>query len=121
MNDEMVERLIGTVLRIGVILSAVIVGVGAVLYFAGPTASMRELTSFQGEPRTLRNVFSIINDAARLDGRGVIQLGIIVLIATPIARVLLSLVAFHLEKDRMYVGLTFVVLCILVYSVTGGF
>jgi uncharacterized membrane protein len=46
----------------------------------------------------------------------VIQLGILVLIATPVARVLFSMLGFGLEKDWMYVGVTAIVLVLLLYS-----
>ena len=49
-----------------------------------------------------------------------IQLGLLVLIATPIARVAFSLVAFALQRDRIYVIVTLIVLAVLLYSLTGG-
>jgi uncharacterized membrane protein len=54
------------------------------------------------------------------DGRAIIQCGLLLLIATPVARVLFSIVAFALEKDRLYVVLTLIVFCILIYSLFGG-
>jgi uncharacterized membrane protein len=53
-------------------------------------------------------------------GRGLIQLGLLFLIATPIARVALSIVGFALERDRMYVGFTVIVLLVLLYSLLGS-
>ena len=53
-------------------------------------------------------------------GRGVIQLGLLLLIATPIARVAFSVVGFALERDRMYVVFTLIVLAILLYSLLGS-
>ena len=47
---------------------------------------------------------------------GLIQAGLLILIATPVARVMFTLVAFVLERDRVYVGITLAVLSILVYS-----
>jgi uncharacterized membrane protein len=46
----------------------------------------------------------------------VIQLGILVLIATPVARVLFSMLGFALERDWMYVVITAIVLALLLYS-----
>jgi uncharacterized membrane protein len=47
----------------------------------------------------------------------VIQLGLLILIATPVARVIFSLVGFVLERDRVYVAITLAVLAILAYSI----
>jgi uncharacterized membrane protein len=62
-----------------------------------------------------------VQSALALEGRGLIQLGLLLLIATPIARVAFSIVAFALEKDRMYVGFTAIVLTILLYSIAGTY
>jgi Protein of unknown function (DUF1634) len=40
----------------------------------------------------------------------------LLLLATPVARVVFSIAAFALERDRMYVGITLVVLAILAYG-----
>ncbi len=53
-------------------------------------------------------------------GQGLIQLGLLLLIATPIARVALSVVGFAIERDRMYVAFTLIVLAILLYSLLGS-
>jgi uncharacterized membrane protein len=52
---------------------------------------------------------------------GILQLGLLLLIATPIARVIFSVFAFALEGDRMYVAFTLVVLTVLLYSLFGSF
>jgi uncharacterized membrane protein len=49
-----------------------------------------------------------------------IQLGLLLLIATPIVRVALSIVGFTIERDYLYVGFTAVVLVILLYSLLGS-
>lgn len=54
-----------------------------------------------------------------MSGRGIIQLGLLILIATPIARVAFSVFGFLAEKDRMYAGFTMLVLAILLYSLLG--
>ena len=49
------------------------------------------------------------------------QLGLLLLIATPIARVMFSAVVFAIDRDRMYVGFTLLVLAVLLYSLFGSF
>ncbi len=53
------------------------------------------------------------------DGRAIIDIGLLLLIATPVMRVVFSMVAFALEKDRLYVALTLIVLVILLLSLLG--
>ena len=50
----------------------------------------------------------------------VVQLGLVLLIATPVARVAMSLVAFILQRDRVYVVVTSIVLALLIFSLSGG-
>jgi uncharacterized membrane protein len=75
---------------------------------------------FQGEPADLRSISGIVMDAIALRSRGVIQFGLLLLIATPVARVAFSVVAFALERDRAYVIVTLIVLALLLYSIAGG-
>jgi uncharacterized membrane protein len=53
------------------------------------------------------------------DPRAIIQLGLVLLIGTPVARVALTLVAFVIQRDRLYVLLTTVVLALLLYGLFG--
>jgi uncharacterized membrane protein len=73
-----------------------------------------------GEPTDLRTVSGIVEDALAFQGRGLIQLGLLLLIATPIARVAFSVAAFAVQGDWLYVVVTLIVLAVLMYSLTGG-
>jgi uncharacterized membrane protein len=75
---------------------------------------------FAGEPSDLRNWKGILHAALALRGRGIIQLGLLMLIATPVARVAFSVFAFVLERDRLYVGVATLVLIVLFYSLLGS-
>ena len=79
-----------------------------------------EFTVFVGEPADLRNVSGIVRDALALRGRGLIQLGLLLLIATPVARVAFSVVAFAMQRDRLYVVVALIVLAVLMCSLTGA-
>jgi len=74
---------------------------------------------FRGEPTDLRSVRGILRDALALRGRGIIQLGLLFLIATPVARVAFSIFGFAEERDRMYVVVASIVLLVLLYSLIG--
>jgi len=114
MNDQRLETIIGRLLQIGVGLAVAIVVCGGVGYLAAHRHEPADRTVFVGEPAELENLSGIIALAVRFDPSGVIQLGILVLIATPIARVVFSIYAFELERDRLYVAVTLIVLALLV-------
>ena len=72
------------------------------------------------ERESLRSPADVLRGALHGDARAIIECGLVLLIATPVARVLFSVVAFALEKDRLYVVLTLIVFLILLYSLFGG-
>ena len=86
-TDEGIDRFLGNLLRWGVILSTVVVLAGGILYLAGHGLEKHDYEVFRGEPADLRKPPAIAADAARFDSRGVIMLGVLVLLATPFARV----------------------------------
>lgn len=118
-TDQQVETILGNLLRAGVIVSAVVVGLGAAVYLSRHAMDLPDYRSFKGEPSDLRSVKGIIQDTLAFSGRGIIQLGLLLLIATPVMRVLLSFVAFLRQGDKTYIVVTLIVLIILIYSLTG--
>jgi uncharacterized membrane protein len=114
------DAVIGNLLRYGVLLSALVVLFGGVLYLARHGHSPTDYRVFRGEPSELRNVGGIVRDAFEFSGRGVIQLGLLLLIATPVARVAFSIFGFAAEHDRMYVVVASIVLLVLAYSLIGS-
>ena len=119
-QEERLEQLIGTLLRSGVIIAAAVASLGGIVYLARHGLEPASYGVFQGEPQDLRSVHGILQDVLDVRGRAVIQLGILLLIATPIARVALSLVGFAVMRDRRYVAITAVVLGMLLYSLIGA-
>ena len=118
--EEEMEILVGTLLRWGVLIAAAVTLLGGLLFLTHFGATPVDYRAFRGEPATLRSVRGIVGGALALDPRSVVQLGLLLLIATPVARVALSLVAFAKLKDRKYVVITAIVLAILLWSLTGG-
>jgi uncharacterized membrane protein len=115
-----VRMVLGNLLRAGVTVAAVVVLLGAIVYLKGHGAERADYGTFRGEPAELRSVPGLLRAAARWQGTGIIQLGVVLLIATPIARVALALGAFAREGDRRYVVITLVVLGVLAYSLLGS-
>jgi len=116
MDDKKTQAIIGSLLRTGVFASAAIVLFGACLLLARSGHSTRTYSLFRGEPAELRTLAGIAQGASRAEPAAVIQLGLLLLIATPVARVLFSAFAFAFEHDWMYVLITLIVLTVLLYS-----
>ena len=119
-SDEKVEGIVGNLLRSGVIASALIVLAGAILYLIRYGGNPPDYSMFRGEPAEFRSLGGILKAALALRSRGLIQLGLLLLIATPVARVAFSVIAFVLQRDRIYIVVTLVVLGVLIYSLAGG-
>lgn len=120
MTDERAERIIGNLLRAGVTIAAALSVAGGVLYLLAYGGQPVDYRAFHGEPPDLRSVTGIFARAAALDSRGLIQLGLLMLILTPVARVAFSVLAFALQRDRLYVAVTAIVLALLIFSLMGG-
>jgi uncharacterized membrane protein len=119
-NDQRIEVIIGTLLRTGVILAAAVVLIGGVLYLARHGHEFPNYTGFHGEPESLKSPSDIFYGVLSMNARAIIQLGLLLLIATPVARVAFSAVAFAIEPDHMYVVITLIVFLILLYSLFGS-
>lgn len=118
-TDDRVDQIIGKLLRAGVSLSVAIVLSGAVLYLRHYGFERPAYHLFRSEPAALRKVSGIASGAFHARSEYLIQLGLLVLIATPVARVAFSVVAFALERDWTYVAITVIVLAVLLLSLTG--
>ena len=115
-SEETMEQFLGNLLRAGVVLAATVVLAGGILYLVRHGGEKPDYRVFRGEPADLRSPVGIVRDAWELQGRGIIQLGLLLLIATPVARVFFSAIGFARQRDWVYVGLTLVVLAGLVLS-----
>jgi uncharacterized membrane protein len=118
MTDKRAEEIIGILLRTGVTIAAFIVLGGAIPYLLKHGAATPHYHTFRGEPNNLRHVAGIVKGSIALDPAAIIQLGLLLLIATPVARVAFSVFAFAEERDWMYVVITLIVLALLVYSLS---
>jgi uncharacterized membrane protein len=119
-TDDQVDQLLGNLLRIGVIVATIVAVIGGVLLLAQRGLAPASGHVFSGEPPELRSVGGILRGVAALHPDAIVQLGLVLLIATPVARVAMSLVAFILQRDRVYVVVTLIVLAVLIFSLTGG-
>jgi uncharacterized membrane protein len=119
-SEKKFETLVGAMLRGGVILAAIVVLAGGGLYLSKFGDVRPDYRIFRGEPDDLRFVRAIIADAAGRQAQGLIQFGLLILIATPVARVAFSVIAYTSERDWLYSVITLLVLGILLYSLTSA-
>ena len=118
-SDKRIESIIGAMLRVGVILSTAFVLGGGILYLIQLGEGRPEYGAFHGEPDSLRSISGILRGALDGNARSLIQFGLLLLIATPVARVLFSIFAFAAQRDRTYVTVTLIVAGVLLYSLFG--
>ena len=111
MTDDRMDQIIAKLLRTGVASAAIIVAAGGIWYLAQSGAAPAEYRRFHPDPHALRSL-ELLSPP-----QFVILIGLLILIATPIARVIFSLVAFAIERDRVFVWITAAVLAILIYSI----
>ncbi|MDR2853748.1 MAG: DUF1634 domain-containing protein [Prevotellaceae bacterium] len=126
-SQKNIETLIGNSLRIGVMLSLGFCVLGGIVYLFQHQGIMPDYkavvhheSDFAGAAPYLRNISSIVSHIFQFDGAAMVQFGVILLIATPIVRVLLSLVAFALEKDKTYIVITAIVLLVILSNMLFG-
>lgn len=119
-DDSRIEAVLSNLLRAGVMLAASVIAFGGILYLVQRGMSAPEYRAFHREPVELRTISGILQDAGSFHARGIIQLGLLLLIATPVARVAFSVYAFARERDFQYVLITLIVLGLLFYSLFGN-
>lgn len=116
LTDQKLETVIGRMLQAGVMLAALIVFVGGILYLRQSTGPHPDYTHFHGTSQTLRSPVQIMALAAHGSAEGLIQLGLLLLIATPVARVVVAAAGFLIERDHLYLWISLAVLAVLLYS-----
>ncbi len=119
-TDQRMETIIANLLRAGVMTAAALVLAGGALFLARHGGEPVDRHVFRGEPADLRSLRGVLGGVAALHGRDIIQLGLLALIATPVARVAFAVYGFARERDRMYVTIALIVLAVLLVSLTVG-
>ena len=119
-TDQGIEQVLGNLLRAGVLFSAFVVSIGAIIYLLRHGHAPVDYRIFRGEPADLRGLRGIVRDSLAIRGRAIIQFGLLLLIATPVVRVAVSIVGFAKERDGMYVVFTLTVFSVLLYSLLGS-
>lgn len=121
LSDRQLEQFISNLLKYGVLLASAIVLVGGILYLIRHGAEPADYRFFQGEPSVFRSPKGVVTAVLSGSSSGIIQLGLLILVATPIARVAISFLAFLRQRDMVYVLVTLCVLAALIYSILGTY
>ena len=119
-TEYRIEQFIGRLLQVGVVIATATVLTGGVMLVAQHGLTTPDYRVFRGTDRALQNIGSIVHGLLGADARAIVQLGIVLLIATPVFRVAFMLGAFAAQRDRLYVVLSAVVLALLLYGLFGG-
>ncbi|MEN0056752.1 MAG: DUF1634 domain-containing protein [Mucilaginibacter sp.] len=119
-KDTDMQAVIGWILRLGVLLSMSVIFIGGIIYLNRHGNIPVDYHTFKGVPDFVHSTKGIINGIITIRGRAIIQAGIILLIVTPVIRVVFSAIGFILEKDYLYTGITILVLLIITASMLSG-
>lgn len=116
------QQLIGNALRIGVVQACIVAAIGGIIYLVHHGAEpMPDYTQFhidkEAAHTSLEGIFSGLAAGSASEW---IQLGVVLLILTPIVRILLSLFDFARERDWLYVGITALVFLVILLNSIGG-
>ena len=106
----------GSFLRIGVVTSCAVMSLGAVLYLLRHGGERESFSVFHGQPAALESVIGILREATTGSARGIIQLSVLILIATPVLRVAFAVFAFARQRDWMFTCISLVVLGVLAFG-----
>ncbi len=115
-QDADLEKIIGNLLRYGVLTASVVVLAGGIIYLCRHGSQLPQYGQFKGEPDKMKQPGLIWAAVMRGEGRPLIQLGLLILIATPIARIAFSIFGYLLEKDYLYTVLTAIVLLVILWN-----
>ena len=110
------ESVIGYLLRYGVLSASLVVMAGGIVYLIRHGHQLPAYRQFKGEPDKMRQPLLMLEAVMRGEGRPLIQLGLLILIATPIARIAFSIIGYLLEKDYLYTVLTVIVLLVILLN-----
>jgi uncharacterized membrane protein len=115
------EELLSNLLKYGVIIASTVVLIGGILYLIRHGGERADYHFFQGEPSYFRSPTGVVTAVLSGSRRGMIQLGLLLLVATPIIRVVISLFIFLRQREFTYVVITLIVLTVLIYSLVGAY
>ena len=115
-DDQRMDTIMGRLLQVGVLLASAVALAGGAFYIPAHLGTTVDYRTFAGEPSGLRTPQGLWHLLLRGNSAAIIQAGVVLLIATPVARVIFAVVGFALERDRLYVAVSLTVLAVLMAS-----
>ncbi len=126
-----IELIISWLLRVGVWSSIAIIVAGLTLlvvqdhqtlfhHYSGGVKRLLEPNGIANQPNPFTAYGDVIHSVVRGQAYGVIALGLLVLLLTPVLRVAVSIIAFAIERDYLYVAITAAVLALLMLGIVLG-
>ena len=119
-SDKELDASVARMLLVGVSIAALVVFAGGILLLRQPLLPIPDYTHFHAVDPSLRSIKGILTSAFRLNPRALVQFGLILLIATPIARVIYCVFGFARQHNKLYTSISTLVLVILLYSLSKG-
>ena len=118
-NQRDMELFIGKMLRVGVFTACGVAILGGILYVFQNTGEKVDFQTFSAD-MAVHSFLSLWNGVMAMNAVSIIQLGLVILLCTPVLRVAFSTVVFLLEKDFLYVGISMIVLFIILFNLFDG-
>ncbi len=115
-DDARMETIMGRLLQVGVLLAAGFVLVGGAMYLAAHAGERSSYNVFKAAPIQVRHPVPLLYGVEHGDPSAIIELGLLLLVATPICRVIFAVLAFAVERDKLYVLVSLTVLAVLLYG-----
>lgn len=112
---------IGNIMRWGVVISLSVTFIGGVVYLSDHPGEKVSYKVFTEQDHSVAEIFmGTWRGILDFKGEALIMMGILLLFSTPVIRVLFSLLGFIIEKDKLYIVITLIVLAIIFVSISGG-
>ena len=120
-DEKLLENILSNLLKYGVLTASFVVLFGGILYLINHGSEPVQYQIFHGTSPLFCSPIGVIQAIASGSKRGIIQLGLLILIAVPILRVIISCCIFALQRQFIYVFITLFVLVSLTYSLLGAY
>lgn len=116
--DKDVQVILGTLLRVGVISSMTVVFIGGIVYLLSNHSNLVNYREFDAGKSGMSSIISVYRGVLAGEGMAIIQFGTLLLIFTPVARVVFSVFSFLIERDYLYVAIGLLVLIVILISLS---
>ncbi|MFC4212914.1 DUF1634 domain-containing protein [Pedobacter lithocola] len=120
LSDKDIQIILGRLLRAGVIISMSIVLIGGSIFLIHNKGAITDYKVFKPELSKFSSINAIFKGVLTFHGDAIVQFGILMLIFTPIARIVFAIFSFLIEKDYLYVLIGLIILAIITVSLNGG-